>query len=366
MPVTPGAVFAENLFFSITVNGSAFPYVVSGSIKGGVNSAGTFTCSFRGREALEVCSLGSIVEVSVGRGTLTNLIDDKKFLGVIKSIEPTEEGSFVAYDYTTFLAQSQLINYKSQDYIGHDLYFAAADACNYKGIDVSRLTQGSGIFITEDMDLFGWKTRKEFIDACFNEMKFVVNDDRHPNNTIRQWRYAIRSNNIMDFFLTDENNTIVQEDVSLSTTNNNILQDNIITQIDSSRLINAITVVSSTDSNVYVQLEDAGSQKKYGVCSNFLSYPSIDKNVLENIAYLILNRFNEPTISYSVSITNQDNLDLGDIIRINMPLLPNEVTKPIIEYEVALSDTMNMRCKVGEPELSVQEYIDLLSKPTDR
>ena len=78
MPVTPGAVFAENLFFSITVNGSAFPYVVSGSIKGGVNSARTFTCSFRGREALEVCSLGSIVEVSVGRGTLTNLIDDKK------------------------------------------------------------------------------------------------------------------------------------------------------------------------------------------------------------------------------------------------------------------------------------------------
>ena len=49
-----------------------------------------------------------------------------------------------------------------------------------------------------------------------------------------------------------------------------------------------------------------------------------------------------------------------------MPSLAKEVTKPIIEYEVALSDTMNMRCKVGEPELSVQEYIDLLSKPTDR
>jgi hypothetical protein len=366
MPITPGAVFAENLFFSITVNGTSFPYAVYGSIKGSVNSARSFTCSFRGREALEMCNLGSIVEVSVGRGNLTNLIDDRKFIGIIKSIEPTEEGSFIAYDYTTFLAQSQLVYYKPEDYIGQDLYFAAADACNYKGIDVSRLTRGSGIFITEDMDLFGWKTRKEFIDACFNEMKFVVNDDRHPNNTIRQWRYAIRSGKIMDFFLTDENNSIIQEDVSLSITNNNILQDDIITQIDSSRLINAITVVSSSDPTLYAQQEDAGSQKKYGVCSSFLSYPSIDKNVLENIAYLILNRFNEPTISYSVSISNQDNLDLGDIVRIDMPLLPKEVTKPIIEYEVVLSNTMNMRCKIGEPEVSVQEYIDLLSKPTDR
>ena len=366
MPITPGAVFAENLFFSITVNGSAFPYAVYSSITGSANGARVFTCRFRGREALEMCSIGSIVEVSVGRGTLTNLIDDKKFLGIIKNLEPTEEGSFIAFDYTTFLAQSQLINYKPQDYIGHDLYFAAADACNYKGIDVSRLTQGSGIFITEDMNLFGWKTRKEFIDACFDEMRFVVNDDRHPNNTIRQWRYAIRSSNIMDFFLTDENNTIVQEDMSLSLDKNNILFDDIITQIDSSRLINAITVVSTTDRNLYVQLEDAGSQKKFGVCSSFLSYPSIDRNVLENIAYLVLNRFNEPTVSYSVSITNQDNLDLGDIIKIDTPSLNKEIAKPIIEYEIELSDTMNMRCKIGEPEVSAKEYIDLLSKPTDR
>ena len=41
-------------------------------------------------------------------------------------------------------------------------------------------------------------------------------------------------------------------------------------------------------------------------------------------------------------------------------------SKTIIEYEMELSDTMAMRCKIGVPELKTKEYIDLISKPTDR
>ena len=83
MPVVPAAPFPETLFFSITVNGSAFPYVTSGSLQASVDSVRTFSCSFRGREALEMCSIGAVVEVNIGRGNLTNLVDDRKFIGII-------------------------------------------------------------------------------------------------------------------------------------------------------------------------------------------------------------------------------------------------------------------------------------------
>ena len=366
MPIGVASVFPETLFFSVSVDGVAFPYATSGTLRAGVNSSRNFTCTFKGKEALEMCGIGSIVEVSIGRGNLSNLIDDRKFVGIVKDLEPKENGSFTAYDFTSFLAESQFVLYKKEDYIGEDLYFAAADACNYKGIDTSRLTAGSGIFITEDMDLFGWKTRKEFIDACFNEMKVLVNDDRHPTNTILQWKYAIRSNKIMDFFLTDENNTITKPSLQLKIESNNIIDEDIVSSIDSTRLVNAITVVSNTDENVYVQLENLGSQDRHGVKGLFLQQPTLDKNILENVAYRVMNRFSEPTVTFSISITDNDNLDLGDIIQLDVPSLPKLVTKPIIEYEIELSDIMMMRCKIGEPQLTIKEFIDILNKPTDR
>ena len=168
------------------------------------------------------------------------------------------------------------------------------------------------------------------------------------------------------FFLPDENNTIVQPSVLLSKENHNILNEDIVSAIDTSRLINAITIVSSEDETIFAQLEDVGSQKKYGVCSSFLQYSSIDKNILEDVAYKILSRFTTPTINYSFSISNNDNLDLGDYVKINMPSLPKEVIKTIIEYEIELSEIMVMRGKVGIPEVDTKEYINLLMNPTDR
>ena len=81
-------------------------------------------------------------------------------------------------------------------------------------------------------------------------------------------------------------------------------------------------MVSKNDETIYVQLEDAGSQHRHGVIGNFLQYPSTDKNELEDVAYKVLNRFKDPTISYTVSLSNVDNLDLGDLIAIDVTSLP--------------------------------------------
>ena len=368
-------VFPENLYFTVVIDGVSFPYATQGRLAHKTNMSRTFSCSFVGKEALEMCRIGAVVEVNWGRGNLTNLIDDSNFIGLIKNVSPSEKGSFVAFDYTTLLAKSQYIYYKAEDYVGQDLYFAAANACDIdnnrntlanKLIDVSRLISGSGIFITEGMNLFGWKTRKEFIDACFNEMKVLVDDDRHPANTIKQWQYAIRTGNIMDFFLPDADNIITYPDITLSIDNHNIIDEKIISYIDTSRLINAITVVSKDDETISAQLEDNGSQEKYGVISHFLQYPSLDKNELEDVAYKILNQYKDPSITYSVSLTNSDNLNLGDVVKIDMPSLPSSTVKSIIEYDITFGETINARYKIGVPQVSISEYIDRLKAPTDR
>jgi len=366
MPLIP-QVFPETLYFNVTVDGNGFPYALSAKMQHAMNGARSFTCSFAGKEGLEACRLGAIVEVNWGRGNLTNLTDDKTFIGVIKDVKPRANTStFTAMDYTTFLAESQYVYYKAEDYIGEDLYFAAARACDYKGIDITRLVSGSGMFITKDMDLFGWKTRKEFIDECFNEMKLLVNDNRHPANTIRQWQYAIRDGKVMDFFLPDPDNTINNPSVTLSEENGNILDETLVSQIDTTRLINAITVASSKDETIYIQLEDSGSQDKYGVIGKYMDYPSTDKSELENVAYKALSRFKDPTVTYTISLTNQDNLDLGEMIKIDVPSLPKGVIKTVIGYEVNFGDSITTRYQVGMPKVSLKEYIDLLKEPTNR
>lgn len=366
MPLIP-QVFPETLFFNVTIDGNVLPSALGAKMRHGMNGARSFTCSFAGKEALEMCRLGAVVEVNWGRGNLSNLIDDKTFIGIIKDLKPkANKSTFTALDYTTFLAESQYVYYKSEDYIGQDLYFAAANECNYKGIDVTRLVQGSGIFITKDMPLFGWKTRKEFIDACFNEMKVLVNDAGHPVNTIRQWQYAIREGKKMDFFLPDPDRTINFPYITLSEAKGNIIDDALVSNIDTTRIVNAITVASSKDETIYAQMEDSGSQDKYGVIGKFLSYPSTNKNELENVAYKVLSRFKEPTISYDVSLNNQDSLDIGDLIKIDTPALPKDTIKTVVEYEVSFSNVITTIYQIGQPKVSMQEYIDLLKEPTDR
>ena len=117
---------------------------------------------------------------------------------------------------------------------------------------------------------------------------------------------------------------------------------------------------------IFAQLEDFGSQTKYGVIGNFLSYPSSDKNELENVAYSVLNNFKEPTVSYVVTLANHDHLDLGDLIEFDLPSLPKDDIKTIVNYEISFEDTIKTTYQVGQSKVTFQEFIDILKEPTDR
>jgi hypothetical protein len=373
MPVQKG-ILPDNLYVSLVVDGKDFQYGTNIKIKHEVNNARSLTCEFAGSEALEACRLGAVVEFSFHKNNpnKSTFDDALSFKGIIKSIAPAEnKSSFTALDYITFLAESEFVYYEPKDYIGEDLYFAAANACDYKGIDVSRLVSGSGIFITEDMNLFGWKTRKEFIDACFDEMKILVNDGQHPRNTINQWYYAIRKNNIMDFFLPDPKLDNAFEYFEISKENNNISQEGIVSQIDTSQMVNALTIVSKEDETIYVQLKDEASIASHGIVSRFLVHNSSNQSILRDVGYRLLNRLSKPSIYYNITTLNMNDISLGDLIKVNIPSVHAAFYSgtdilTLIGYEINISDNISTTLKIGDKPITIKQQLDILSKPTDR
>jgi len=365
---------------SITIDDVPFDGVLSINLSHEIDKVRTLTCSFTGRQSLLMCRLGAIVSFKkhIGKPSSETFSDDNSFLGIIKTINPADEAhEFIAFDFTTLLAESQLINYKVEDYVGEDLYFAAASACNYDyqgtvglnsktSIDVSNLKTGSGIFITKEMDLFGWKTRKEFVDACFNEMKIHRDDAHHPKFTIQQYNYAIHKDNIMSFFAPDPLHNHAIPSLTLSRDNKNIPKKGVVSQIDTTKLINAITVVSKTDNTIYAQREDASSIARFGIISKFIQFDSIDKNILDNMAELILRRFNKPSIFYNIISLENINLHLGDLVRIKQPELGIDEILPVVSISMSISTEVRFTIKVGEKPLSIQEQLEIISNPTNR
>lgn len=364
----------------ITVDNIPLTDVIAIELSHEINKARILTCTFKGDNSLLMCRLGGLVSFKyhIGKASQSVFTDNSSFLGIIKSISPSNnEHQFIAFDFTTLLAESQFTNYKLEDYIGEDLYFAAASACDYKfqgavaygsksSIDVSNLKSGSGIYITEGMDLFGWKTRKEFIDACFNEMKVHRDDAHHPQFAIQQFYYGIHKDNIMSFFAPDPFLKHPMPVLTLSKDNNNIPAKGVVSQIDTTRLINAITVVSKTDPTLYAQRENAPSIAKHGYVSKFIQHDSTDVNVLDNLAELILRRFNKPSIFYNVVFVDNTNLHLGDLVKLNQPELGIDEILPIVSTKLIIGTEVSFLIKLGEKPLTVQDELDILQRPTNR
>ena len=76
--------------------------------------------------------------------------------------------------------------------------------------------------------------------------------------------------------------------------------------------------------------------------------------------------FKEPTVSYSVSLPNADYIDLGHLLEIDVPTLTKSAVLPVVGYDISIDDKVSTTFQVGQSKVTVKEYIDLLSKPSDR
>ena len=119
MPVQKGHLL-QSPHVDIIVDNVPLSNVISVTLSHELDKARTLSCSFKGDSSLLQCRLGAIVSLKqhIGKPTSGTFSDDNSFLGIIKTIQPSQDvHSFIAFDFTTLLAESQLINYKVEDYI---------------------------------------------------------------------------------------------------------------------------------------------------------------------------------------------------------------------------------------------------------
>ena len=351
--VSKGSI-ATNLEIDCKINGTAFPFITSVSYTHAVNGVRILNVEFSGHQIVDAVPLGAKVELKLGRGDTAHNLD---FEGFIQKLTPRfDSGSFVAMDYISYLARSEIVEYKEKDIIGKDLYYLAADAANYKGINTDGLTQGSGIYAKSYMDLFGLMTRKDFIDACFDNMVEVVNDDYHQSPSAVKWRYAIRRNNVLDFYKEDINNTSNGYKISVSEDDNNLVGRGLTGTIENSKIINSATYQSSLDGTLYATVTDEDSVERNGIASKLFQLRTTEYDRLEEFAYrtVLLNK--EPTFVYQLQLANAEHLTLGDYVRITGPSFEQDIL-PVVEVRHVITDKIESYITLGSTERSIIDLI---------
>jgi len=354
MPVVFKGSLGTNLEIDCQINGKPFPYVTALSYTHIINGGRRVAVEFGGRYSAETTPLGAEITLKIGKGIAAHNLD---FYGFIYEVDPrVSGGSFAAMDSITQLARSELVEYKEQDIIGKDLYYLAASAANYKEVNTDNLTEGSGLFATSDMDLTGLKTRKEFIDECFSNMVEIVNDDYHDSPTAVVWRYAIRRNNILDFYKEDSTNTSLGFKMEVSEGSSDLLGKGVLATIDGSKIVNSATFQSSLDSTIHATVTDEDSVERNGVAGKLYQFKSTEYDRLEELAYKTVLLHKEPTIMYKMQLSNAEHLTLGDYVKVTAPSL-KDVVLPVVEVRHRIRESIESYITLGTSEISVVDLI---------
>ena len=344
----------DTVYAQIKIGEVFAPYVTSIQVKSKVNSSRTVTLKVADDEGLTQFRLGSKVEVDVGIGGNSWI----NFTGQIRMIQPGNPSTIIATDYIHNLRTSENIYKRPQDHIFSDLYYAAKDGCSITEIDTSRLTIGSNIIATPDMPLWGWQTRKKFLDSCISLMIEPVDDDDHPENTYLPWYYAIHYDNEMDFFQPDHLRGNPSSIVTISEQNFNLVNESLVSSISTDSLINSCTVVSQRDETIYYTYEDSDSIQKYGEVSKLIKWDSIDRNVLYEVARRNVERFKQPTVSYAVDVIMNEWLPLGSLIELDIG--DKSEVLPIVESSLTIDNGLTASYTVGQPRISFANLTKLL------
>ena len=348
-------LLVDKIEIEATVDGKEFLEWTQLAYMSEVNLARTVTLQIPHKEALQRCRLGAKLHIEVGRG---NQIGSLSFKGIIKIVRPGPETSTItAFDYVSHLTTSNIKEYKTQDVVGHDLYFLAATECDYEDIDISQLKEGSGLYATEYMDLTGLLTRKEFIDKCFANMYQVYNDANHDKLAVVPWRYAIRQNERMDFFLVDNLHYRAAPSLSIADGDDVLTGSGIIAQVDSTKVVNTATFYSSSDASMYETYTNNHSQEMYGPHSALVAHKTLNRDLLQRLAREYVEQRVSPTVSYTVQMNSGEWLSLGDMVRVRVPQLKRDDLLPVVRLEVIIGEQVTTNVTLGEARLTLGEVI---------
>ena len=88
-----------------------------------------------------------------------------------------------------------------------------------------------------------------------------------------------------------------------------------------------------------------------------MTLDTVNRGILENTAYEILQAFSTPTVSYAITMHNAEWVGLGDLVRLDVPMLEKDVILPVVAYETDIGDSLVTKLTLGEPELNLNAFV---------
>jgi len=383
----------------LTIEGKDCSFTISRAIYNRTyNKASTLVLEIIGQHSIDLFHIGAPVSLRAARGVGegANIRDNPPadirslhFEGFVRIIKPTDNGGLVTLaDSLTLLSTSQIKEFKKNDYLGMDMYYAAAsviddlndtatssgdtlgfyDYYGGKWLDTSRLKQGSDLIVTDDLDIFGFQTSKKFIDKLFANMyktvdatNFLANEYQENKVYYLPWYYNISYGNVVDFYTIDIYNNAPRISLELNEDNPYILKNSMSTQIDTTRQVNSATVISSIDGSISARYDDVASQALYGVKAAQYNSSSIEYDFLEEVARKYVERYKSPSNSYTVSTRHQLLLSPGDIVKVSLPTIGIDSVLPVLEITTVLeSGFAEQKITFGERNLPASELLTQL------
>ena len=401
MPTSYGANQYVNELYNIraTIDGIELPGIVALNFKHKVNSSRIATITLESREGLEMMRIGGVLKINFGlsdayankmisyeEGTylgLAPVVLPNDFYGRIKVIRPSlRTTSVTAMDLVSDLATSTMENIQWRDYGSQDMYFVAKDICDYKDIDISLLNettkygpaQDQGI-LDSGFNIYGVQTRKSFLNKLFDLMSFNPQDTSlfrtgtTPSGTYMsdplpfiQFYYAIRQGKQMEFFAPNRFDKRNQPVLKIGPNEANIVGEGLVGQIDSSNLVNSVTIAAKDDVTKVVTLEDESSINKHGVFAQNFTFNTNNTNRMKEFAYTLIQKYREPTNTYKIQLTGAEWVQLGDLVEITSPIMGTKELFPVIEKEVSVSDSVVTKLTVGDRSISTKKLLELVSR----
>ena len=400
MPTEYGANQYVNELYNIraTIDGIELPGIVSLNFKHKVNSSRVATMAIESREGLEMLRIGAILKINFGLsdayankmiafedGTnqgLTHTPYPNDFYGRIKVIRPSlKTTSITAMDLVSDLSTSTMNNIQWRDYGSQDMYMVAKDICDHKGIDISLLNESTkytedqeGGKLRSDFKIYGVQTRKSFLDKLFELMNFSPHDTAlftsgstgkgaYMSDPLPfvQFYYAIRQGKQMDFFAPNRFDKRNQPVLKVGPNEANVVGDGLVGQIDSSNIINSVTIKGSDETKI-VTLEDQTSIEKHGEFAKSFTFKSNNTNRMKEFAYTLIQKFKEPTKTYKIQLVGAEWVQLGDLVEVSSPILGTKELFPVVEKELSVSDSVVTKLVVGDRSISTKKLLELVQR----
>ena len=142
----------------------------------------------------------------------------------------------------------------------------------------------------------------------------------------------------------------------------NIVGEGLVGQIDSSNLVNSVTIAAKDDVTKVVTLEDESSINKHGIFAQNFTFNTNNTNRMKEFAYTLIQKYREPTNTYKIQLTGAEWVQLGDLVEITSPIMGTKELFPVIEKEVSVSDSVVTKLTVGDRSISTKKLLELVSR----